>query len=347
MNGTLQNTEVIRLKSKFTRFWLFSLAAVLAASFYPLLMGVRVISDMLRDGTVLKENYPKYIIPYTPIAVAVILGVLLLPLFVKLMKRFAVIGSSALSVSAFFGLELLFERKVVVTSTDAVATLADWQMFLCRYVPPEEYAGETVITVRTETAADLLIGEYNPAFKLHFYLISVVLILAILNCVYGFAQMIRTGDRHRNKALILQSVSAALFLGLCILACFTAFWRDGSILVSPLSASLMSAFFILLGVTVGLFLGSFLLNRGRTIGLWLPAAASAATTLVMYIGEMILLHGHLYRFGTGFFYDGLPTIVLAPVDLLVILGPGGITLLLMHFAGSSGNIPAKSSAAEP
>ena len=73
------------MKAKFTRFWLCSLAAVLAASFYPLLMGVRVVSDMLRDGTVLKENYPKYIIPYTPIAVAVILCVLLLPLFVRLL----------------------------------------------------------------------------------------------------------------------------------------------------------------------------------------------------------------------------------------------------------------------
>lgn len=336
MNGTLQNTKVIMMKAKFTRFWLCSLAAVLAASFYPLLMGVRVVSDMLRDGTVLKENYPKYIIPYTPIAVAVILGVLLLPLLVRLLKRFAVLGSSVLSVGAFFGLELLFERKVVVTSTEAVATLADWQMFLCRYVPPEEYAGETVITVRTETAADLLIGEYNPAFKLHFYLISVVLILAILNCVYGFAQMIRTGNRRRKKALILQSVSAALFLGLCILACFTAFWRDGSILVSPLSAFLMSVFFILLGVTVGLFFGSLLLDRSRAVGLWLSAAVSAATTLVMYIGEMILLHGHLYRFGTGFFFDGMLAIVLAPVDILVILASGLIAFLLMLFARRNG-----------
>ncbi len=316
------------MQKKFARFWLFSLVAVLAASFYPLLMGGRVISDMLRDGTVLKENYPKYIIPYTPIAVALILGVLLLPLFVKLMKRFAVLGSSALSVGAFFGLELLFERKVVVTSTETAATLADWQMFLCRYIPPEEYAGETVTTIRTETAVDLLIGDYNPAFKLHFYLISVVLILAILNCIYGFAQIAKTGNPARKKALILQSVSAALFLGLCILACFTAFWRDGSILVSPLSACLMSVFFILLGVTVGLFFGSLLLGKAKVLSRLLPAVIASATTLLMYVGEMILLHGHLYRFGTGFFFDGLPDMVLAPADLLVILAAGGITWLL-------------------
>lgn len=322
------------MKKKLTRFWLCSLVAVLAASFYPLLMGARVVCDMLRDGTVLKENYPKYIIPYTPIAVAVILGVLLLPVFVRLLKRFAILGSSALSVGAFFGLEFLFEKNVVVTTAETVTKLEDWQMFMC-YQPPGGW--ETTVTeYKTHTAVEILMGEYNPAFKLHFYLISVVLILAILNCVYGFAQMIRTGDRRRKKALILQSVSAALFLGLCILACFTAFWRDGSIMVSPLSASLMSVFFILLGVTVGLFLGSLLLNRSRALGLWLPAVASAATTLVMYIGEMILLSGHLYRFGTGLFFDGLPAVVLAPVDLIVVLAAGIVTFLLMHVAMRNG-----------
>lgn len=322
------------MKKKLTRFWLCSLVAVLAASFYPLLMGARVVCDMLRDGTVLKENYPKYIIPYTPIAVAVILGVLLLPVFVRLLKRFAILGSSALSVGAFFGLEFQFEKNVVVTTAETVTKLEDWQMFMC-YQPPGGW--ETTVTeYKTHTAVEILMGEYNPAFKLHFYLISVVLILAILNCVYGFAQMIRTGDRRRKKALILQSVSAALFLGLCILACFTAFWRDGSIMVSPLSASLMSVFFILLGVTVGLFLGSLLLNRSRALGLWLPAVASAATTLVMYIGEMILLSGHLYRFGTGLFFDGLPAVVLAPVDLIVVLAAGIVTFLLMHVAMRNG-----------
>jgi hypothetical protein len=327
------------MQKKLTRYWLFSLAAVLAASFYPLLMGVRVVTDMLRDGTVLKENYPKYIIPYTPIAAAVILGVLLLPLIVRLMKRFALLGGSALSVGAFFSLEYLFEKNVVVTTAETVTKLEDWQMYMC-YTPPGGW-GTTVTKYKTHTAVEILMGEYDPAFKLHFYLISVVLILAILNCVYGFAQMLRTGDRSRKKALILQSVSAALFLGLCILACFTAFWRDGSLLVSPLSAFLMSVFFILLGVMVGLFIGSLLLDRGRAVRLWLPAAASAAMTLVMYVGEMILLHGHLYRFGTGFFYDGLPAAVLAPVDLLVILASGALTLLLMLCVSEKREIGAR------
>lgn len=318
---------------KLRRYWLFSVLGVLLASCYPLSMGVQVAVDMLRDGTVFKENYPKYIIPYTPIAVAVILGVVLMPLIVKLLRRYALLGSAALSVGTFFGLEWLLEKNVVVTSAETVTKLEDWQMYMC-YQPPDGW-WKTVTEYKTHTAVEILMGEYDPAFKLHFYLISVVLILAVLNCVYGFAQMLRSGDTRRKKALILQSVSAAAFLGLCILACFTAFWRDGSITVSPLSASLMSAFFILLGVTVGVFLGSLLLKRGWTAAVWLPAAVSAATTLVMYLGEMILLHGHLYRFGSGFFFDSIPALVLAPVDLLVILASGLMTCLLMRFAAGS------------
>ena len=58
------------------KFYLFSVIGVLLAAIYPLSMGIRVVSDMITSGVVLAENYPKYTIPYTPIAIAVFLGVL-------------------------------------------------------------------------------------------------------------------------------------------------------------------------------------------------------------------------------------------------------------------------------
>ena len=316
------------MKNKvFNRYYLFSCLGVLIASYYPLSMGVRVITDMLVNGTVMKENYPKYIIPYTPISVAIIVGVLLMPLFIKVFKRFAFAGGAAVATGIFFGSELLLEQKVVVSTAETVTKLEDWQMFMC-YVPPGGW-GETVTTYKTQTAVDILMGDYSPAFKLHFYIISIVLIITILNCLYGFGQMIKRGDKKRCKSLILQSICSLAFLGLCILACFTAFWRDGSIQVSPLSASLMTVFFILLGVTVGVFLGSFLLGKRKLVSIWIPAILSAVMTLLMYIAEMFLLNGHLYIFGSGFLFESLPGIVFAPIDLLVILSSGGITALVL------------------
>ena len=315
------------MKNKqFGKFYLLSCVGVLLASYYPISMGVRVVADMIADGTVMKENYPKYIIPYTPISLAVLAGVLLMPLWFRLFKRFALLGGSVLSIGAFAVLEGLFEQKVVVTTAETVTKLEDWQMFMC-YIPPEGW-GETVTEYKTQTAVDILMGDYNPAFKLHFYVISAVLILSVLNCLYGFGRLISTGERKRLKALILQSACSLAFLGLCILACFTAFWRDGSLQVSPLSAALMTVFFIMLGMTAGVFAGSFLLEKSRPVSVLVPAIVSSAMTLLMYIGEMILLNGHLYSFGEGFIFAGIPGIVLAPIDLLIIAASGGMTALI-------------------
>lgn len=110
------------MKSKqFKRYYLLSCLGVLIASFYPLYMGIQVVTDMIVNGTVLKENYPKYIIPYTPICLALLIGVLLMPLLFKSLKRYALLGGSVVSVSVFFALETLFENKVVVTTAETVA----------------------------------------------------------------------------------------------------------------------------------------------------------------------------------------------------------------------------------
>lgn len=315
--------------NSFRKFYIFSVIGILAASFYPLYMGVKVVSDMVRNGSVLAENYPKYIIPYTPVSIAVIIGVLLLPVLVKYAGRFALAAASAISLVVFFASELLLESMVIVTET-VTTKLESWQMFMC-YVPPD------VTRTRTWTPVDVLIGEYNPAFKIHFYVISVVLILTLLNCIYGFAQIIITKNKSRLKALTAQSVFAVLFLALCIFACFTAFFRDGEITLSAISAVLMSLFFVVLGVTTGVFVGSFLIEKKKTLSVLLPSVAASVVTLIMYIGEMVLLSGHLYRFGSGFFYDGLAGIVLAPVDILVILASGCINAVICHAFSKPGN----------
>ena len=300
----------------FKKYWIFTVIGTMLASVYPLFMGGRVIWDMATRGFVLMERYPKYIIPYTPISVAIVALVLLMPLVFRFGKRFAFLFASLLGIGIFFIAELILEGNVLVGSSK----LVDWQMFSC-YVPRESF-GSTWINV--------LIGEYSPTFKIHFYLISVILIVAILNCLYGFAEMLRTGNRSRFKALVMQSVCTGVFLGLCILACFTAFFRDGELTVSPLSAFLMCLFFLTMGITAGVWVGSFLLGKKKRISALIPSLTASFITLLMYVGEMFLLSGHLYRFGIGFLFDSIPMIVLAPIDICIIALSGGLTYLLCH-----------------
>ena len=317
-------------KKKFKNYYLLSLLGVILASCYPIYMGITVIVDMIRYGTVYAENYPKYIIPYTPIALALLVGVALIPVALKYFKKYTLLFGTVISTVLFFAFEFILEKLVVVTRTVTetvgwvdVSKLEDWQMYMC-YVPPNSFEE------RTWTEVDVLMGEYSPAFKLHFYIISIVLILSILNCFYGFAKMIQTGDKSRCKSLTIQSISSGAFLGMCIWACFTAFYRNGDIKVSALSAILMSAFFVLFGVTVGIYVASFTLNKKPLLSVWLPSMSAAIVTLVMYIGEMILLSGHLYRFGDGFFFNGIPGIVLAPVDIVVIIASGVVAAIIAN-----------------
>lgn len=310
---------------KYRVYYFLSLLGVIAASFYPILMGVRVISETMKNGAVPLENYPKYVIPYTPIAIAVILGVALIPLFQKMTKKLDLLFGAVFSLAVFFVAERLMETKVLVQTTELVP-LEGWQMALC-YIPPEQYQ------TRVWEAVDVLLGGYSPAFKLHFYLISAVIILSILNCFYGFAKMLRNEDYTRKAALIIQTVTSLAFLGMCIWACFTSFYRTGELTVSPISAALMAAFFALFGVCVGVFVGSLTLGKNRALSMAVPSVVSILATLAMYSGEMILLSGNLYRFGNGFFFEGLGAIVLAPADLVIILAAGAITLIICGIIG--------------
>ncbi|MBQ9562233.1 MAG: hypothetical protein IJU99_02160 [Lachnospiraceae bacterium] len=303
------------------------LVIAFVASAYPLCMGIRVLVHMARSGAIPLEEYPKYVIPYTPIALAVITGVLLIPLLQKLTLKRDLLFGTLISVAVFYVAERIMETRVLV-QTQELIPLESWQMSLC-YVPPEQY--ET----RTWEAVDVLLGGYSPAFKIHFYLISVVIIVSLLNCFYGFAKMIRSGDSRRKKALVTQTVTALIFLGMCIWACLTAFYRTGELTVSPLSAVLMAVFFALLGITMGVFAGSFSLRKKKLLSEALPAAVAVLVTVCMYIGEMILLNGNLYRFGRGFLFEGLGKLVLAPADLLVIITSGAVTWLICRLLNKS------------
>ena len=106
------------MKSKrFQNFYLFSLLGVLLASCYPIYMGITVIVDMIRYGTVYAENYPKYIIPYTPIALAALIGVALIPVAIHIFKKNALLFGTVISTALFFVFELILEKAVVVTRT--------------------------------------------------------------------------------------------------------------------------------------------------------------------------------------------------------------------------------------
>ena len=87
----------------------------------------------------------------------------------------------------------------------------------------------------------------------------------------------------------------------------------------------MATFFVILGATAGIYTGTVLIGRKKALSILIPAVTASLVTLIMYLGEMFLLSFHLYRLGTGLFFEPIPLIVLAPADIGIILLSGLVT----------------------
>ena len=97
------------MKNKeYRRFYLLSLALIVLLSAYPIYMGVKVAIEYLSNGYIFNTDYPKYVIPYTPMCIAIIVSAALIPLFYRYAKRATQIILSAVGVGIF----LVFEHQL-------------------------------------------------------------------------------------------------------------------------------------------------------------------------------------------------------------------------------------------
>jgi len=301
------------------RCYFISLGAVLLASIYPIYMGAVLLVSYVQNGGIDMADYPRYIIPYTPVCVSLIICVALLPLIFKLCKKFALPVLSALGVGLFLGAEILFEQVAVFTGYSSKMEIGTWQLLSCFVTPRAEISLWNSLSMK-----------YDPAFKVHFYAISILIVLSVISVIYGFYKMAHTQNLERKRPLIAQLVSVIAFIGLCIMACFTSFFRTGEIDLSPLSAFLMIIFFLIFGITAGVYSGTWLYGKKKLLSLVIPCITAMVVTVVMYIGEMVMLGWDLFRYGRGLFiFNPIGACPLAPIDFAVIILSGASTYLIL------------------
>ncbi len=94
---------------RFCIFYLLSVVGVALLTTYPMAMGIRVLAEMVRSGAIPVENYPKYVIPYAPISLALLLGVLLIPVMQRLSQKQSFLWGTVFSVGVFSTAEHLME----------------------------------------------------------------------------------------------------------------------------------------------------------------------------------------------------------------------------------------------
>lgn len=307
------------MKKQYRMFFIVSFSILVIMSLYPIYMGVAAFIAYFQNGFINSEEYPKYIIPYTPMCIAVIVSALLLPVLYRLSKRFAVLFDSVIGISLFFAGELFFEQIKVAEDYQKLP-LDSWQYSLCVATPEV-----------LQSIGEPIYADNNPAYKIHFYLIAIVIILSIIGILYGFTRMYKEGSVKNRKALIAQTICTVLFISLCIFACFTAFYRNGTRYISPLSAFLTGMFFIVFGVTFGSCFSCWMYGKKPFLSFFLPVIVSAATTIIMYIGEFLLMDGVLFVFGRGIFFEPLGRMPFSLCDIAIVLVTAGISCVLNRF----------------
>ena len=300
------------------KVYMISLGTIFIASAYPLYMGSVMVFAYMQNGGIDVADYPSYIIPYTPISIALIVCTAMLPLILRLCKRFALIALTVLGIALFLAAEIMFEQIAVFTDVSSKMKIEIWQMLSCVMTPQV-----------SNSVWDSLNIRYNPSFKIHFYAIAILIVLSVIGVIYGFYKMAQTQDFKKKKPLTAQLISVLVFIGLCVLACFTAFFRTGDINLSPLSAFLMTAFFLVFGITAGVYIGTWLYGKKKMISIIIPSIVAILITVVMYIGEMIMMGWTLFQRGTGFLFDRLWFIPLSFFDIITILFSGIITYFVL------------------
>ncbi len=326
----------------YRRYYVLLLAVLAALSAYPLTNGVRMLALSLANGVIRPEEYARYVIPYGPMCLALLVFAALQPVWPKLFGKRTLLWSTLVTLAVFVPVELFLESLPVAPGDTlplfAAAggghppvTISVWQSALCMISPGVVQAA----ALRGAAFAGpdgfyYVVG--NAAFKIHYYFISFVLIAMICGVVHDLGRMARQPDAALRRPLVLRLAATATLTALCIFANTTGFFRDNSPIQTPAASVLTCLFFVALGVSAGVYAGSFLLKRNRLAGLALPVALSLAAGIVMYTGEAVMMFGTLYRFGTGWFFTGLPGVPVAPVDVLVVLLAGAATWAVLMAA---------------
>lgn len=336
------------INKEYKQFFWISLAVLTALSAYPLINGMRMAFLSISNGTIEPEQYAKYVVPYAAMCFAVILFAALQPLIFKIKKMPFQIGLIC-TYAVFVAIEQFFENIRINTShmtlvdpsslsvspatTIPSAAVDAWQASLCITSPLTR--GQAALFSSHDRYFYVLA---NNTYKIHYYIIVLILITMICGLIYGIGKMVRSGDNGKKKALILQGIATAALISLCVFANTTSFFRQTEAIQTPLASVLTCLFFIVLGSAAGIYAGSLLLNRGKP-GLVLPVLLSFSAVILMYIGEAAMMEGGLYRFGTGWFFEGLPGIAMAPADILVVFFSGIVTWLVLHLARRHKNWP--------
>jgi len=152
--------------------------------------------------------------------------------------------------------------------------------------------------------------------RLHYYIFSVVLILAVLNFLYSLANTLYGGGKPGKRILILHGVATGCY-ALAYFFVRAMQYESHTLLLLTWGSVLNAAVcFILAAIAVGLYCGSFMRHEGW--GKVIPPISSAFTVLVFYGAQYVMLEGRFYLYSESIVANILLRVLIVAIPGITV-----------------------------
>ena len=337
---------------KYRLYFIVTSLILAVAAYAPARECLRLFRHVAHGSIVGKFADTFLIIPFVAIIFAMLIAIILFPLLLKstggAFKK-TKIALLVLSVVLFVASSQFVERMAAkqweiinIVSPISVNLPKEYQSYAADILTSR--APNFYVTTPRQQSPGLISLDYSqngvilnskvhittPVVKIHYYIFSIVLILIMLNFIYNLSTVFaKSGEKIKIPALITQGLATASYVYAVLFVKVIEYIQSDMKLITTESAVSAVLCIMLAAISVGLVTDNLLSTNNKIPKTRLiPPLISAATVIILYIGEYFLLDGGFYRYGEGFLFKGLPLIGISASNIVVILFPAVIVYII-------------------
>jgi hypothetical protein len=296
------------MRSKeFLRYYLITASILLAIAAIPLWNFASMVICYMQKKQLSFNNFREVLV-FAAVTAAIIIAFLIMPLLKNIKPRLKHLLASSLAVLVFCGVEAVAEKIAVRL-----------------YMLEQTFTAQTsFLEVKFLLADPLLHQKIIPvAMRLHYYIFSIVMVLAVVNWLYSLAGYLFEDKKPDKKLVIVNGMAIACYAAAFLLVQSV---RYNNYLLREVTWGTVlniAACFILAALATGLCIRSFVPFAGRKK--IIPSLCSALTVLALYGAEFVMLGGRFYSYG-----GNMAISVLLPV--LIVITPAILVQVLLLIA---------------
>ena len=292
--------DTVRSKS----FWMFYAVTALALA---AAAAVPLRNFLAMALTYHRIVWPGYnvatVIPFAAALTAILIGFLFLPLLwhMSMLKKRFIVSVGATGI--FFGMGLYSE--MIAARLDTVRIVMTSRMM---------HTPETIALLESEVAIPWEI-------RIHYYIFSVIFILAALNFLYSLANVLYGDGGHDKRIIILHGIAVSCYALAYFFVRVMQYENHATLHLARGSVLNTAICFVLASIAAGLYCSSFIQHKGW--GKIIPPALSVTTALALYGAQYIMLDGNFYL------YSGSTTVSIF-LRILIVVIPGAVVHFLLR-----------------